>query len=95
MPWPRVLPRSPQRARDVPGDRSGLSRTPRDPARGRPAAASLRGTHAVHARGSPPRILDTGGRARRAHSARPVAPPSPPFNPHTVAPAPRFCPIDL
>jgi len=95
MPWLRIIPRSPQRAGDVPGDRWGLSRPPRTPASGRPPAASLRGSRAAAARGSPPMILDTGPWTRCARAAGPVSPPSPPFNPHTVAPAPRFCPIDL
>jgi hypothetical protein len=95
MPWPRVTPQSPQRAGDAPGDRSGLSRTPRDPARGRPAAASLRGARTAPACGSSPRILDMGSRSQCNRVAGPVSPSSPPFNPHTVAPAPRSCPIDL
>ena len=95
MTWLRLPLWSQRRAECSLGDPNGLSRTPRDPARGRPASASLRAARPLHARGSPPRTPDTRGWARRARIARPVAPPSLPFNPHTVAPAPRFCPNDL
>ncbi len=72
-----------------------LSRAPRAPPSGRPLEALLQGSRTAVARGSPHAPPDTGTRSRCDRAARPVSPPSPSVNPHTAAPAPRFCPKDL
>lgn len=95
MTWLRITPWSQRRAGRFPGDPIGLSRAPRAPASGRPLEAFLRGSRIAVARGSPHATPDTGTRSRCNRAARPVSPPSPSFNPHTAAPAPRFCPNDL
>jgi hypothetical protein len=91
----RIIPRSQRRAGRFPGDPTGLSRTPRDPASGRPPEALLRGSPTAVARASPHAILTTRTWSRCDRAARPASPPSPSINPHTAVPAPRFCPNDL
>ncbi len=92
MVCPCVPPRSPQRAGDVPGNRCGLLCPRRGPPRGRPPADPQRGVSTLRARGSPSGILEPNPSASSARAAGLAAAPAPPFNPHTVVPAPRFCP---
>ena len=54
MACPYLAPRLPQRAGDIPGDRSGLSCARLDPANHRPPEPFRRGSRTVVARGSPP-----------------------------------------
>jgi hypothetical protein len=90
-----VSPWVPPRAGIVPGDRTGLSRPPRDPARGHPLGVPRRRARAVHTRKTLAGIFSSGLWAWAAPVAGFVTPPAPPFNPHTGAPAPRFCPYDF
>jgi hypothetical protein len=90
-----VSPWVPQRAGIVSGGRTSLSRPPRDRARGRPLGAPRRRVRAVHTRRARAGIFSSGLWAWAAPVAGLVAPPAPPFNPHTGAPAPRFCPYDF
>jgi hypothetical protein len=95
MTWLRIPPRFHRRAGRFSGDPIGLSRAPCTPASSRPLEAFPRGSRTALARGSPRATPDTEPPSRYHRVARPVSPPSLPINPHTTAPAPRFCPTDL
>ena len=83
------------RAGRAPGDRSGLLRTPHDPAEPRRRPLFL---HPVRpaAPAEARLLIPRPGRAPRRDSPLWPAPVArPPFNPHTGSPEPRFRPRDF